>query len=410
MDFELNVAQQVIAHSAADVLLGASTSDAAWQALAKAGLLAVTLPGWMDGDELGVLETAVLLTEVGRAAASVPVLATIMLGALPVTRWASRDLQMRLLAGVGTGETILSAAVRERSTPMPFAPAATATLTDGLVGVGAGAGAGTVTGTKVGVPYAAQARWLLVPATTTDGRAVVIVDPAGPGVTLTPTPASGASPEYTVRLDAAPIAGILGADAGKADAVDDLYRLACAGAAAMADGALAGALDLTAGYIAGREQFGKPLATFQAVAQQIADVYIASRTLHLAAQSACWRLADGLDAAEDIDVAAYWLATEAPEAVRTCHHLHGGIGLDVEYPMHRYSSMISDLARFVGGPAYQLDRLTISDYRISDNPKSDNRISDSRGSDNRGSDSRAADSSISDSRRSGILAGSGDVH
>lgn len=345
MDFELDAAQQVIANSAADVLRGAQTAVAAWQAMAKAGLLALTLPGWMDGDELGVLEAAVLLTEVGRAAASVPALATIMLGALPVIRWGSRHVQERVLAGVGTGETILSAAVRETATPMPAAPATTATL--------AGNGrTGTVTGTKVGVPYAREARWLLVPAKTTGGgRAVVIVDPAAGEVDVRRTPASGHVPEYTVRLDQAPVVDVLGAGE---TAVDDLYRLAAAGAAATADGALAGALDLTARYVASREQFGRPLATFQAVAQQIADVYITGRTLHLAAESACWRLAAGLDAAEDVNVAAYWLAQEGPGAARTCHHLHGGIGVDVEYPLHRYSSMINDLARFVGGPDYRL--------------------------------------------------------
>jgi len=373
VDFELDVAQQVIATSAADVLRGAATGDAAWQAMAKAGLLALTLPGWMDGDELGVLEAAVLLTEVGRAAASVPALATIMLGALPVTRWGSRDVQEQVLAGVGTGETILSAAVRETPTPTPVAPATTATLTkDGR--------SGTVTGTKVGVPYAGAARWLLVPATTTSGsRAVVVVDAAAGGVDVHQTPASGDAPEYTVRLNEVPVADVLGAGQEQTGgAVDDLYRLAAAGAAAMADGALAGALDLTARYVASREQFGKPLATFQAVAQQIADVDITSRTLHLAALSACWRLAAGLDATEDINVAAYWLAQEGPAAARTCHHLHGGIGLDVEYPLHRYSSMINDLARFVGGADYRLSLLSeirISDNRISDNPISDNRIS-----------------------------------
>jgi alkylation response protein AidB-like acyl-CoA dehydrogenase len=376
VDFELDIAQQVIATSAADVLRGTQTGDAAWQAMAKAGLLALTLPGWMDGDELGVLEAAVLLTEVGRAAASVPALATIMLGALPITRWGNRAVQEQVLAGVGTGETILSGAVRETSTPMPVAPATTAALTeDGR--------SGTVNGTKVGVPYAGEARWLLVPATTTSGsRAVVIVDPAAGGVDIGPTPASGDVPEYTVRLHQAPIAHVLGAGEGETgDAVDDLYRLAAAGAAATADGALAGALDLTARYIASREQFGKPLATFQAVAQQIADVDIVSRTLHLAALSACWRLAAGLDATEDVSVAAYWLAQEGPTAARICHHLHGGIGLDVEYPLHRYSSMINDLARFVGGADYRLSLL--SEIRMSDNRTSDNRISDNPILDNR---------------------------
>ena len=125
----------------------------------------------------------------------------------------------------------------------------------------------------------------------------------------------------------------------------------------MADGALAGALTLTASYVAAREQFGRPLATFQAVAGQAADIYIASRTLHLAALSACWRMSAGLDAGHDAAVAAYWLAREAPAALRTCHQLHGGIGLDVGYPLHRYSALISDLARFTGGAEGRLDEL-----------------------------------------------------
>ncbi len=128
---------------------------------------------------------------------------------------------------------------------------------------------------------------------------------------------------------------------------------------------LAGALDLTSGYIAQRHQFGKPLATFQAVAQQIADIYIASRTLHLAALSANWRLTAGVDARGDIDLAAFWLAQEGPAAMRTCHHLHGGIGVDVEYPMHRYSPMVNDLTRFVGGADYCLDVLTAGVRRCS---------------------------------------------
>jgi 3-oxo-4-pregnene-20-carboxyl-CoA dehydrogenase alpha subunit len=134
---------------------------AAWQALAKAGLLALTLPGWLGGEGLGVLEAAVLLTEVGRRAADVPALATIMLGTLPVVRWGDRGLADRVLAGIGEGETILTAAVRERSSGMPGVPATIAVLDR--------TGAGTVTGTKVGVPFAGRASWILVP-TAVAGR------------------------------------------------------------------------------------------------------------------------------------------------------------------------------------------------------------------------------------------------
>ena len=147
---------------------------------------------------------------------------------------------------------------------------------------------------------------------------------------------------------------------GGPDCVRDLYQLAVAGACALADGAVAGALALTRDYVATREQFGRPLAAFQAVSQQIADVYIASRTLHLATLSACWRLGESLAAGADLDVAGYWCAEQAPRSVRTCHHLHGGLGMDVSYPLHRFSSLVADLVRFLGGADYRLERLACS--------------------------------------------------
>jgi alkylation response protein AidB-like acyl-CoA dehydrogenase len=137
-----------------------------------------------------------------------------------------------------------------------------------------------------------------------------------------------------------------------------LYEFAIAGACAVADGALAAALDLTTEHVRNRQQFGRPLATFQAVAQQIADVYTAARTLHLATTSACWRLDTGRDASEDVEVAGYWLAQYGPPALRTCHHLHGGLGMDVSYPLPRYSALITDLVSLVGGADDRLERLS----------------------------------------------------
>jgi hypothetical protein len=327
MDFTLGETQQAVAQLAAQVL----TEPDPWKELAQAGLLDVSPP-----DGLGVLEVAVLLTEIGRRAPSMKALATLMTGALPLLRWGRPEL----LPGVASGELLLTAALREPSSAAP-APPATA-ITDG-----------TITGTKIGVPYAAEASLLLIPAripartpsrlTPPDG--VALVRPGAEGVRVIRTPSSSGEPEYAVRLDQAPVEGMLGGP----ECVRDLYQLAVAGACALADGAVAGALALTRDYVAGREQFGRPLAAFQAVSQQIADVYIASRTMHLAALSACWRLAESRDAAADLAVAGYWCAEQAPKSVRLCHHLHGGIGMDVTYPLHRYSSLAADLARFLGG-------------------------------------------------------------
>jgi 3-oxo-4-pregnene-20-carboxyl-CoA dehydrogenase alpha subunit len=275
----------------------------------------------------------------------VPALATLAMGVLPVARWGTRDQQRALLAGVAAGDALLTAAVREPSDPMPAAPRTAVTPAGGH---------GTVTGVKIGVPYAAAAAWILVPVSLGQGgTGIAVVAPSAPGVTLRRTPASSGAPEYTLRMDRAPAAHLLTGG----QAVPDLYQLTAAGAACLADGALAAALTLTTGHVRSRHQFGRPLATFQAVAQQIADVAIASRTLHLAALSACWRLDTGRDAAEDTEVAAYWLAAETPAAMRACQHLHGGTGMDVSYPLHRYYALVKDLVSLVGGADYRLGRL-----------------------------------------------------
>jgi len=346
VDFALAETQQAVAQAAAHLLSRVQPQAHAeydrrlWKELAQAGLLALALPESMGGDGLGVMDTAVLLTEAGRCGAPVPALATLAMGVLPVTRWGDRDQQRLLLDGVAAGDAVLTAAVREPSDPMPSAPATTT-------------GGGAVSGVKIGVPYAAESRWILVPATSASGPGVVVVDPSAEGVTLRPTPSSAGGPEYTLQLDSAPVAHVL----GPASAVDDLYQLTLAGAACLADGALVGAVALTTAHVGTRQQFGRPLAAFQAVAQRIADAHIVSRTLHLAALSACWRLDTGREAGADLDVAAYWLAEQAPGALRSCHHLHGGTGMDVSYPLHRYSALVKDLVRLTGGADYRLARL-----------------------------------------------------
>ena len=366
MDFTLAETQQAVADLATQVLAGADP----WKELAQAGLL--------DVSELGVLEVAVLLTEIGRHATpdSLKALATLMTGALPVARWGDADLQRELLPPIASGELILTAALREPSNPAPAIPATTVEWDEEV-------GGGKITGTKIGVPHADHSHRILVPAQLTptpppvssmivasSGQiapetghdhgvartGVVLVDPGAPGVRLTRTPSSSGQPEFSLRLDQAPVESVL----GLAECVQDLYRLAVAGACALIDGAVAGALALTRDHVATREQFGRPLAAFQAVSQQIADTYIASRTMHLATLSACWRLSEGRDQGADLDVAGYWCAEQAPRSVRICHHLHGGLGMDVSYPLHRFSSLVADLVRFLGGAEYRLERLACS--------------------------------------------------
>ncbi len=299
MDFTPEESQQAVAGLAAEVLTAADP----WIQLAKAGLLS-----------LGVMDTATLLTEIGRRAPwiAMKALATLMTGALPVDRWGTNQLKEELLPPVSAGEMVLTAAIRE-------------------------------------APWANEASRILVPAD--DG--VTLVDPTD--TAMTPIPTSSGYPSFLVRLAQAPANALGGPLLGGSECARDLEHLAVAGACALIDGAVAGALALTRDHVATRRQFGRPLAEFQAVSQQIADVYIASRTMHLATLSACWRLDEERDPGADLSVAGYWCAEQASQAVRHCHHLHGGLGMDVTYPLHRFSALVTDLTRYLGGAEYQLE-------------------------------------------------------
>ena len=330
MDFDLDDGQRAVA----DVVTSALDRENDWDALVAGGVIAFGVPERLGGDGLGLAEITTALTEIGRHGTVSPALPTLGLGLLPLLDLASDEQQDRYLGAVATGG-ILSAALNEPGRSMPDHPGVT--LADGKL-----------TGTKIGVPFAAQADWIVV---TTDGG-VVAVSPKAAGVTLTKTPTSNTSDEYAVEFDDVAVSDadvLAGADPHRAN------QLVMAATGAFAAGLVAGALRLTADYVATREQFGRPLSTFQTVAAQLAEVYIASRTIALAATSVVWRLAEERDADDDLDVLGYWLTSQAPPVMQTCHHLHGGMGMDITYPMNRYYSTIKDLTRLLGGPDHRLE-------------------------------------------------------
>jgi alkylation response protein AidB-like acyl-CoA dehydrogenase len=327
VDFSPDEGQQAVA----DVVTSVLERDNSWDALVAGGVTALAVPERLGGDGVGLPELTTALTEVGRHGTISPALAT--LGATAVLLDLASDAQQdRYLTGVATG-AVLTAALNEAGAPLPDRPSTT--YADGKLN-----------GTKVAVSYAEQANWLIVTA----DNAVVVVSPKADGVTLTKTPTSNHSDEYSVTFADAEADGVLEGAAPRR-----VNQLALAAIGAFASGLVAGALRLTADYVANREQFGKPLSTFQTVAAQLAEVYIASRTLTLAATSVVWRLSEGRDADDDIDILAYWLASQAPPVMQLCHHLHGGMGMDIAYPMDRYYSTIKDLTRLVGGPSHRLD-------------------------------------------------------
>ncbi|WP_078313060.1 MULTISPECIES: acyl-CoA dehydrogenase family protein [unclassified Mycobacterium] len=313
--------------------------DGLWQSLATNGVLSLALPERLGGDGLGLSEVSVALRVLGKHGALTPALATLGFGVVPLVELASEEQQGRFLEGVGSGG-ILTAALDEPGCALPSSPSVSAVREGSSL---------VLNGRKIGVLHAAEANWILV---TTD-NGVVVVAPNTPGVTIARTPTASKAAEYAVTFaDASvPDSDVL------AGSVERVNQLALAAIGSYADGLVSGALRLTADHVSNRVQFGKPLATFQAVSQQLADVYVVSRTLNLGVTSAVWRLSAGRDATEDLDIVAFWMASEAQRVMQICHHLHGGLGVDITYPMNRYYSTIKDLSRLVGGSSERLDVL-----------------------------------------------------
>ncbi|MFI1914441.1 acyl-CoA dehydrogenase family protein [Nocardia sp. NPDC020380] len=354
MDFTRDESQDAVAEVVVSLLERESARDSAlWPIFAQSGLLAVPLPERFGGDEMGLLEVSAMLTELATDAVQIPALSTLGFGVLPLLAVGVPDaVAEKVFPAVAEG-AVLTAALHETGAPFTVKPETTAVSDGSIV---------RITGHKIAVPYADTARWILVP--TDSGIALVDGDAAG--ITRTASPTSDGVPEFSLQFDQVQIPAGQLLPGGLAE----LHRLALASIGSVADGLLKGVIALTAEHVRTRQQFGRPLAEFQAVAQQIADVYVVSRTLHAAALSANWALAQELSADggnvsaehrertdDDLDVLAYTVASELPAALQKCHHLHGGIGVDMTHPLHRYYSQAKDIARWLGGESFRLDRL-----------------------------------------------------
>jgi alkylation response protein AidB-like acyl-CoA dehydrogenase len=302
-----------------------------WRTMADAGLVGISLPEAVGGSGLGFLETCIVLEEVGRAAAPVPALAVMGLGGTALAHFGG----VEHLEGVADGTRIVTAALVE-PVGEAFAPATTAD------------GDGRLTGEKVCVPAGVDAAQIVVTA----DNGVFLVDPASEGVTVERQDTTSGVPEARLVLEGAPAERLAGPDG-----VTWLVEHAQAAMCVMASGACAAALELTANYTKSREQFGRPIATFQAVSQRAADAYIDTEAVRLTAWQAAWRLDTDLPAAEQVAVAKFWASEGAQRVVHAAHHLHGGMGVDRDYPLYRYFLLAKQLELSLGSATPSLVRL-----------------------------------------------------
>jgi 3-oxocholest-4-en-26-oyl-CoA dehydrogenase beta subunit len=364
MDFSLNgpqlelaeLSRRILGDKAAperlcEVEAGGDRFDPAlWADLARTGILAAALPEALGGSGLGLLEQCSVLTEIGRAVAPVPFLASIVLGAGALACFGT-PAQQELAARAGRGELILTAALAEEDGDDPLTPAVSAEP---------GEGEGwRLSGTKTAVPAAPRAGLILVPASTAQGVTVFLVAPDDPGVVRQPQQLVDGDTAGRLELSGAELPGerVLGSPEAGAQITSWLADRAVVGLCAQQFGILDRALEQTSEYATNRVAFGRPIGSFQAVTQRLADAYIDVEAVRLTMWQAAWRLAAGLPAETEIATAKFWAADAGHRVAHTAVHVHGGIGIDTSHPLHRYFVAAKRAEFELGGATTQLRRI-----------------------------------------------------
>ena len=338
---------------------GDGFDPALWADLAGAGILSAALPESLDGAGLGLLAQCSVLTELGRAVAPVPYLPSIMLGAGALARFGTGEQQRRWAVPAARGEVVLTAALAEEDGDDPRAPSATAEPAAGEPTAGEpGAGGWVLSGVKTTVPAAPPADLMLVPAATPPHVTVFLVTPADEGVTVQPQRVTGGS-AGRVMLDGVRLGAdrVLGTPAAGREIVAWLLDRATIGLCALQLGVVERALEMTAEYARNRVQFGKPIGGFQAVAQRLADGYIDVEAVRLTMWQAAWQLSAGLRSDTAIATAKFWAADAGHRVAHTAVHVHGGVGIDMDYPLHRYFVAAKSCEFTLGGATAQLRRI-----------------------------------------------------
>lgn len=311
-----------------------------WAALSRSGVLDAALPTAIGGGGLGLTAHCAVLSELGRITAPAPYLDSVLVAAEIISafgtpgqieEWALPIVHGSRTAAVVFGDTLSGFTARP-------------------------SGEGwQIDGAQTAVSSAAFADTLLIEATTTEGPAIFVLPRDAQGISITPQNVVNGADAALVEATAAEVpSNSLLSGSGAADRA---RRLATIGWCAWQAGVTERALELTAEYARVREQFGKPIGSFQAVRQRLADAYIDVDAVRLTTLEAAWREQEGLDAAAEIATAKFWAAEAGHRVAHTTVHVHGGVGIDVEHPTHRYFVAAKRAEFALGGATAQLRAL-----------------------------------------------------
>ena len=302
-----------------------------WLSLAKAGVVGATIHQDFQGAGLSFLGATALLEKVGRYAAPIPALETIVMGALPIQEFGSESQKAELLPKIAEGELITTTA---------FIASDEVTIKEGRI-----------SGSFNFVSFGLEADIILIPAAT----GVFIIKKSEDGISVEPRETTTGYSQAALKMN--------NVDAQQLGTVsyEDFttwlsLRIDSAICSIMA-GACEASLDLASEYTKVRQQFDRAIATFQAVSQRAGDAYIDTEAVRLTSRQAAWRISAELPSAEQVAIARWWASEAGFRVVHAATHLHGGVGVDRDYPLHRYFLMARQLELTMGNSEEQLEKL-----------------------------------------------------
>ena len=311
-----------------------------WGKLIEADILSAAAPESMGGGGFGVLEQVAVLEALGRQLAAVPYLDSVVLGAGALAKFGSEALQQEWATPAVAGEKIIAVALDGE-------------MGEGPVRAQASGSGFKLTGSRTQIGFGPVADAFLVPAETDSGTKVFLIGKDDAGVTVTSLETTGLGSIGHLELQGVETDRVVGGE----EVVGWLTTHGALGRSAYQLGVLDRALELTASYAREREQFDRPIGSFQAVSSRLADDYINVKALRLTVTQAAWRLSEDLPADIDVNTAAFWAADAGHRVAHTAVHVHGGVGIDLDHPVHRYFLAAKQTEFAVGSATGQLLRI-----------------------------------------------------
>ncbi len=371
MDFALSEEQEMLRKSARDFLSSECPkslvreieagdlgySPGLWKRMAELGWMGLALPEEYGGAGFSLLDMAVLFEEFGRAAVPGPMFSTMALGALPILEFGTDGQREALLPRVAAGELIMTMAMAEPE--VNEGPAFIATRAESQDG------GYVITGTKLFVPYAHIADYMLVVARTEGAPGedksltVFIVDAKTAGTNLTPLVTIAADKQFEVVLDKVSVSDsdILGSLHEGLPMVKAILRKATAIQCAVMVGGAQQELELTAEHTKTRIQFDRPIGAFQAVQHRLADMFVDVQGARWTTYQAVWRLSEGLSAGREVAIAKAFSNIACQRVAASAQQLHGGVGVDRDYDLHFYFRRAKAFELSLGSTPFHLRTL-----------------------------------------------------